>query len=94
MRLSIKGMAFSAGLLWGGAILAVGLVHLANESYGSLFLGTVASIYPGFHRVHTVWDVLIGTGYGLLDGACAGLLLAWLYNIFAGHGSGQGEKRA
>ncbi len=33
----------------------------------------------------TLADVAVGTIYGLLDGAIAGLLLGWLYNIFAPH---------
>jgi hypothetical protein len=84
MRLSGRALAIAAGLLWGGAILLVGLVHLAGASYGSAFLQTISSVYPGFHASRTLGDVLVGTAYGLVDGGLGGLLLAWLYNVVAG----------
>ena len=84
MRLSVKALAISAALLWGGGILSVGVVNLAAASYGTTFLEMTSSIYPGFHNSRTFLDVLVGTGYGLVDGAIAGLVFAWLYNILAG----------
>jgi hypothetical protein len=83
MRLSLKGLTFACGLLWGGAILFVGLVNIAFSSYGMEFLKVASSVYPGFHNLRTFVDVLVGTGYGLVDGGIAGLLLGWLYNLFA-----------
>ena len=83
MRLSIKGLAIAAGLLWGGAILFIGLINLAAPAYGSNFLQMISSVYPGFHASRAFGDVLIGTVEGLADGAIAGFLFAWLYNFFA-----------
>jgi hypothetical protein len=83
MRLSAKTLATTFALLWGGGILFVGLLHLIFPSYGSEFLRVVSSIYPGYDATRSFGDVLVGTLYGLLDGAIAGWLLAWLYNIFA-----------
>jgi len=83
MRLSVKGLAISAGLLWGGLILFVGLINLAAATYGTSFLQMASSVYPGFHNSRSFVDVLVGTGYGLVDGAVAGLIFGWLYNIFA-----------
>ena len=31
-------------------------------------------------------DVLVGTGYGLVDAVVAALLFGWLYNLFARRG--------
>jgi hypothetical protein len=87
MRLSIKGMAIACGLLWAGAVLCTGIVHLASPSYGSSFLDGVSSIYPGFHGARSVGDALVGTGYALIDGGLGGLFFAWLYNLFAGRPS-------
>lgn len=82
MRLSLKGLTFACALLWGGMILFVGLLNLASSTYGTEFLKLISSIYPGFHASRTFFDVIVGTGYGLVDGAIAGLILGWLYNLF------------
>ena len=84
MRLSVKGLALAAGILWAGCILLVGIVNLAAPSYGAAFLQLASSIYPGFHNTHHFLDVLVGTIYGLVDGGIGGAILALLYNCFAG----------
>jgi len=83
MRLSIKGSALATGIIWAGCVLLVGIVNLAAPSYGGVFLQMASSIYPGFHNTHHFLDVLIGTGYALVDGGIGGAILAWLYNCFA-----------
>jgi len=82
MRLSVKALAFASAVLWGASILLVGLINLAAPSYGGGFLQACSSIYPGFHASRSLGDVVVGTGYGLVDGAIAGALLGWLYNLF------------
>lgn len=76
-------MTIAVALLCGGCIFVVGVINLAAPSYGMEFLKIVSSVYPGFHASRTFLDVLAGTGYGLLDGAIGGCLIAWLYNLFA-----------
>ena len=75
MRLSSKALAGALGLLWGGALLVVGLLNLAYPSYGSSFLQMASSVYPGFRVNRTFVD-------GLVDGFVGGLVFGWLYNIF------------
>ncbi len=82
MQLSAKALAIVSAILWGASILLVGLVNLAAPSYGSNFLHGLSSVYPGFHDSRTVLDVLVGTGYGIVDGAVGGYLFALLYNCF------------
>ena len=84
MKLSVKGAALAAGTLWAGCILLVGLVNLASPSYGVAFLQMASSIYPGFHNSRHFLDVMVGTGYGLIDGGVGGAVLGLLYNCFAG----------
>ena len=84
MALSIRSLAITSALLWGGGVLLVGLVNLAAQSYGSVFLQCVSSIYPGFHNSRHFLDVLVGTGYALFDGAAGGAVFGWLYNKFSG----------
>lgn len=81
MRLSTRAMAISGGLLWGGALLLLGLVNLGSPTYGAAFLGVVSSVYPGFHASRTFGDVIVGALYGTIDGAAAGFVFAWLYNL-------------
>ena len=82
MRLSLRATMLAGGLLWGGAILMVPLLNHARPDYGLSFLQMMSSIYPWFHSSHTVEGILVGTLDGFVDGALAGLLFAWLYNVF------------
>lgn len=84
MQLSVKALTIVTAILWGGGVLFTGLVNLAVPSYGTECLKLMSSVYPGFHFSRTFGDVLVGTGYGLADGAIAGFIFSWLYNFFAG----------
>jgi hypothetical protein len=64
--------------------LFVGLINLLFPSYGINFIQLTSSVYPWFHDTRSVSNVVIGTVDGMIDGAIAGLLLAWLYNAFCG----------
>ena len=83
MKLSIKGLALASGILWGLAMLGMGLANLIWSGYGQQFLQTVASVYPGYHATRSIAEVIVGTLYGAVDGLIAGAVFAWLYNQFA-----------
>ena len=84
MKLDVKALALTAAILWGlVAMLLTGIANLLWPSYGQGFLSVMASVYPGYEATRSVGQVVIGSLYGLLDGAIAGALLAWLYNRFA-----------
>ncbi len=82
MRFSAKALAIVSAILWGAGVLLVGLINLAAPSYGASFLHGLSSVYPGFHASRTVPDVLLGTGYAIVDGAVGGYVFAVLYNCF------------
>lgn len=84
MKLSLKAVAMTTGLLWAGYILLVGIVNLANPRYGVGFLTLLSSIYPGLHFMHQWENIVAGTVYGFVDGAIGGLLFAWIYDLFVG----------
>ncbi len=86
MKLDVKAMAFTIGLLWGAAMLLAGVAYLISDGYGEAFLDVMASVYPGYHASSNFGDVIVGTLYGLVDGAVGGAVLAWLYNRLAGRG--------
>jgi hypothetical protein len=84
MKLNVRALAFSAALIWGIlAMLLTGLANLIWPSYGREFLQMMASVYPGYHATRSLGQIIIGTLYGLVDGAVGGAILAWLYNLIA-----------
>jgi hypothetical protein len=88
MRLHVIAFSLSAGIIWGAVLLLVTLANVIWPTYGHAFLQSVVSIYPGYHP-GSILSVIIGTLYGLVDGAIAGALFAWVYNLFARRPSGQ-----
>jgi hypothetical protein len=83
MRLSLRAMVIAGGILGGGSLLLVGLINLADPNYGVNFLQMTNSVYPWFHTTGGLSNVLIRTLDGVVDGAVAALIFAWLYNHLA-----------
>ncbi len=85
MRLSTKALAITAAVVWGGyGMFLTGIINLFAPHYGEHFLLTMSSVYPGYHATRNLMDVLVGTGYGIVDGAIGGFVFGWIYNLFAG----------
>jgi len=82
MKLSAKALALTIGSLWGGAMFLIGILNVVIPPYGADILVVLGSVYPGVFGAGTVSEALIGTAYGAIDGALAGLLIAWVYNFF------------
>ncbi len=83
MKLDVKAMALTIGLLWGAAMFLTGTANLVSDGYGEDFLDLMASVYPGYDATASFGQVMIGTLYGLLDGTVGGAVVAWLYNRLA-----------
>ena len=84
MRLSVRSMAFAGGVMWGVlCMFVVGLGNMMWSGFGQGLLDLAASIYPGYQATPSIGQVLLGTLYGLLDGAIGGAIFAWLYNRFS-----------
>ncbi len=84
MKLSIKAFTLTCAILSAAAVFIIGIANLISSGYGIMFLQLMASIYPGYDASPTIVSVIVGTLYALLDGAVAGLIFAWLYNLFVG----------
>ena len=84
MKLSMKAMALTFGLIWGGGILVLALINLAAPNYGRAVLELCSSVYPGYQVNQTFSSVVVGGGYAFLDGGIGGCVFAWLYNRLAG----------
>ena len=46
-------------MVWGGAVLTVGIANLIQPRYGKEFLRLVASIYPGYKARPTLGQVAV-----------------------------------
>lgn len=86
MKLSLRAVALTAGLMWAACVLLVGLVHLADPRYGGEFIDVMSSLYPGLHFMHRWQNVVAATIYGFIDGAISGLIFAWIYDRLVGAG--------
>jgi len=80
MKLSVRSIALTLGLLWGGCLLVVGIVNLFVPAYGGEFLRVMSSVYPGLHDSRTWASALLGTLYGFIDGVVGGWVFAGLYD--------------
>jgi hypothetical protein len=80
MKLSAKALALTIGLLWGGAMFLIGILNMLIPPYGADILVVLGSVYPGVFGAGTFSEALLGAAYGAIDGALAGLLIAWVYN--------------
>jgi hypothetical protein len=87
MKLNLKALAFTAGIMWAVAVLMIGVANLIWAGYGTMFLELLASIYPGYDATRSIGAVVAGTLYALVDGAIFGLVFGWLYNLLMGKGS-------
>jgi len=77
-RLSVKGVAFACAVLWGLAILMLGVAGMLG--YGRALIESLGSLYLGYAA--TMNGVLVGTVWALVDGLVGGAIFAWLYNKF------------
>jgi ABC-type phosphate transport system permease subunit len=84
MRLNLKAITLTAGIIWALAIFLVGIINLIWTGYGDAFLKVIASLYPGFNAEGSFGDVIVGTLYALVDGAACGFAFGWVYNLFVG----------
>jgi hypothetical protein len=83
-KLDLPAMAAAGGLLWGAAVLFVGLLSTVLPSYGREFLAVLSSLYPLYSNTGSFPDLLIGVVIAAVDGGIAGLVFGWLYNRIAG----------
>jgi hypothetical protein len=83
MKLSVKGLAITAAIIWGAAMLIMGGANMMFPGYATSFLEVIGSVYPGYQPGTGFSSVIIGSLYGVVDAGIGGAILAWLYNFFA-----------
>lgn len=84
-------MTGTLAILWGASMFVVGLLHLRFPGYGTDFLNMMSSVYPGFHGARAFGDVIVGTIYGVVDGAVAGYIFSSLYRWMGRRASPQAQ---
>jgi hypothetical protein len=84
MKLNLKALSLTAGILWAFAIFLMGIANFIWPGYGNTFLQVIASVYPGYHVENSIGSIFIGTFYAFVDGFLGGLIFGWLYNLFIG----------
>ncbi len=82
MKLSVKGLAISAAIIWGAALLIMGSANMMFPGYGTNFLEVMGSVYPGYQPGTGFSSVIIGSLYGVVDAGIGAAIFAWLYNFF------------
>lgn len=76
--LNPKALALAGGIIWGLAILLIGI--LAMYGYGMPFVKLFASVYKGYAA--TWGGAVVGGLWGFVDGLIGCYIFAWLYNKF------------
>ena len=80
MKINIKALALSFGIIWGLAIFLLTVWFLIMCYEGNL-LAKLGSVYLGYSV--SLPGAFIGLMYGFIDGLIGGALLGYLYNKFA-----------
>ncbi|HOW28132.1 MAG TPA: hypothetical protein PK876_06495 [Elusimicrobiota bacterium] len=82
-RKTHKAAAVTGSILIGACFLLVGLFNLLWPDYGSEFLNTFGTLYPGYNSTDGLASVAVGTVYGLVSGAAVGFAVSWLHDFFS-----------
>lgn len=80
-KLSAKACGLALGIIWGAALLIMGLAAMIFPGYAAGFVRSAGSLYIGYNS--TIIGSLVGALWGFIDAGIFGLLFAWLYNKLA-----------
>ena len=91
MKLNVKAFALACGLVWGvGLFLLTWWIIALDGATGEItFLGR---IYRGYN-ISPVGSI-VGLVWALIDGAIAGAIFAWLYNLIAARTSSEKQTQS
>lgn len=79
MKLNVKALGLSAGIIWGVGIFLL-TVWFLIMGYEGKTLVKLANVYLGYSV--TIGGAFVGLIWGFVDGFISGALIAWLYNKF------------
>lgn len=78
-RLNVKALAVALGTSWALCILFAGWAAIFGWSLQ--FVEVMASVYLGYDA--SFMGAIIGAFWGFVDGAIAGVIIAFVYNMIA-----------
>ncbi len=79
MRLNLKALGLSFGIVWAGVVFLTTLLSVPT-GYGRGFLELLTSLYPGYS---VTWaGSVIGLVYAFADGFICALIFGAIYNAF------------
>ncbi len=81
MKLNVRALGLAGGIAWGLVIFLLTYWFLIF-GYEGVTLARLSNVYLGYSV--TWYGAFVGLIWGFVDGFIGGVLLAWLYNKFAG----------
>lgn len=79
MKLNVKALGLSLGILWGVSLLLLTWLFLIIGQPGNT-LSKLSAVYVGYSV--SWFGGFVGLIWGFVDGFIGGALIAWLYNKF------------
>lgn len=79
-RISSVSLGLAMGIVWGVSIFLMGVVA-TYYTYGKPFVATMGALYLGYEP--SLLGSAIGGVIGFVDAFIGGIILGWLYNLFA-----------
>jgi len=77
MPFNVKGFGLACGILWGIAVLIMGILNITT-GYATLFMALLKDVYL---FIDPTWlGSIIGAVIAFFDGLIGGGIFAWLYN--------------
>jgi len=81
MKLNVKALALTSGLLWGCGVCFATL-WLLVRGYDGALIRQLDHFYIGYSFSYA--GAFVGLVWGFIDGAVGAAIFAWLYNKLAG----------
>lgn len=80
MKLSVKALALTSGILWGASV-CLATLWLLMMGYDGRLISQLDHFYLGY--TFSAVGAFVGLVWGFVDGAVCGAIFAWLYNKLA-----------
>ena len=80
MKLNVKALALTSGILWGLAVFIATIWLMIIGSPGGT-ISLLGKFYLGYS--FSFGGAIIGLIWGFIDGLICGFIFAWLYNLLS-----------